>query len=85
MRENEVSELAEEAEPVLYDLDEVQVLGLSELAKRWKVSKQRVDEITAKRCPHWRKVDCGRIWLLHKIEEFEATWTRKTGVHLDQK
>lgn len=74
----------ETPEPVLYDLSEVQVLGLKELAKRWGVSKQRVDEITAQRIPHWRKLDCGRIWLLHEVEEFERTWTRRTGVHIDQ-
>lgn len=75
----------EDQEPTpLYDLRKVQVLGLSELSKRWKVSKQRVSEITAERCPHWRKVDCGRIWLLHEVQAFEKTWSRKTGVHVDR-
>lgn len=60
----------------------IQLLGLSELSKRWGVSKQRVGEITDARCPHWRKLDCGRVWLLHEIEEFEKTWDRRTGVHI---
>jgi hypothetical protein len=75
---------AEDQEPQLYDLRKVQVLGLSELSKRWKVSKQRVMEITATRCPHWRKLDCGRVWLLHEVQAFEKTWARRTGVHIDQ-
>ena len=73
---------AEDQEPQLFDLSEVQVLGLAELSKRWKVSKQRVMEITAQRCPHWRKLACGRIWLLHEVEAFERTWERKTGIHV---
>lgn len=79
------NEQESQVEPVLYDLATVQVLGLSELAKRWGVSKQRVDEITSARCPHWRKLDCGRIWLMHEVEAFEETWTRKTGVHIEDR
>lgn len=65
--------------------DSIQVLGLSELSKRWKVSKQRTSEIASTRCPHWRTLDCGRIWLLGDVEEFEKTWERKAGVHIGQK
>lgn len=75
----------EDQEPRLVDIDKVGVLGLSELSKRWKVSKQRASEIAEQRCPHWRKLDCGRIWLLEDIVNFERTWVRKTGVHLDYK
>lgn len=75
-------ETTEETGPVLVDLATMDVLGLSELSKRWNISKQRVDEITAARCPHWRKLDCGRIWLLRDIEEFEKKWQRRTGVHV---
>jgi hypothetical protein len=72
----------EDQEPKLYDLREVQVLGLSELSKRWGVSKQRASEIAEQRCPHWRKVGCGRIWLLHEVEEFEKTWSRQPSIHI---
>lgn len=70
--------------PDIRDLNTVEVLGLSELSKRWGVTKQRVDEIT-KRVPHRWKLDCGRIWLKHDIEEFEKTWTRTAGVHLTRR
>lgn len=72
-------------EPPLYDLATLQLVGLSELSKRWKVSKQRVDEITAQRLPNWRKLDCGRVWFLPEVEAFEKTWVRKTGVHIGPK
>jgi hypothetical protein len=75
---------AEDSTPRLVDISKVGVLGLSELSKRWKVSKQRVSEITADRCPHWRKLDCGRIWLLEDVMRFERTWERRTGVHVDK-
>lgn len=69
-------------EPKLLDVNDLQILGLSELSKRWKISKQRVSEITEARCPHWRKLDCGRIWLLPDILEFEKKWQRLTGIHV---
>ena len=72
----------EETEAVLVDLATVDILGLSELSKRWQISKKRVDEITSARCPHWKKLDCGRIWLLSDVEEFEKKWQRLTGVHV---
>lgn len=74
-----------EVEPTLVDLAAVEIIGVSELARRWGVTKQRVSEITAKRIPYWRKLDCGRIWLLNDVIEFEKTWTRQTGVHVDPK
>jgi hypothetical protein len=70
--------------PRLVDISKVGVLGLAELSRRWKVSKQRAMEITSARCPHWRKLDCGRIWLLEDVINFERTWVRKTGVHIDR-
>jgi hypothetical protein len=77
-----LEETTEEAGPVLVDLATMDVLGLSELSKRWHVSKQRVSEITEARCPHWKKLDCGRIWLLRDVEEFEKKWRRQTGIHV---
>jgi len=75
-------ETEEETGPRLLDVTELQILGLSELSRRWKISKQRVSEITEARCPHWRKLDCGRVWLLPDIEEFERKWQRLTGIHI---
>ena len=67
--------------PDVRDLSTVEVIGLAELAERWGVTKQRVDEIT-RRVPHRWKLNCGRIWLVHEIEAFEKTWTRAAGVHV---
>lgn len=76
------SPLDTETEPRLLDVNDLQILGLSELSKRWKISKQRVSEITEARCPHWRKLDCGRVWLLPDILAFEKKWQRTTGIHV---
>lgn len=69
-------------EPRMVDIDSVNVLGLAELAQRWGISKQRVDEVVTKRLPPWKRLSCGRLWLEPDIRRFEATWTRRTGVHI---
>lgn len=68
--------------PALGDDD---ILGLSELAARWNVTKQRVDELTEKRLPCWRRLKCGRIWRLSDVQRFEETWTRVSGIHVTPK
>lgn len=72
----------EQGSPALAEDD---ILGLSELAARWHVTKQRVDELTEKRLPHWRRLKCGRIWLLSEVKRFEETWTRASGIHVTPK
>lgn len=71
-----------EQEVRLADLNTLEIIGLNELSQRWGISKQRVSEITNERCPYWRKLDCGRVWLMDDIRKFERTWKRKTGVHV---
>jgi hypothetical protein len=66
-------------------LPEDDVLGLAELAERWHVTKQRVAELTDRRLPPWRRLKCGRIWLLSEVQEFEKTWTRLSGIHVTSK
>lgn len=72
-----------EAAPRMVDTDTVEVLGLVELAERWRVTRQRVNQIaSSERLPFWRELRCGRIWLLSDVEAFEKGWTRRTGVHV---
>ncbi len=78
-----VDEAAEKRErPALAEDD---ILGLTELADRWHVTKQRVAELTEKRLPHWRRLACGRIWRLSDVQEFEKNWTRLSGIHVTPK
>lgn len=63
----------------------MQVFGLTELASRWSVSKQRADEIATKRLGEpWRTLRMGRIWSEKQVTDFEAGWVRKTGRHIVQ-
>jgi len=59
------------------------VFGISELAQRWEVSKQRADEIASTRLgPPWRVLAMGRIWNKRQVSAFEKTWVRKSGQHI---
>jgi hypothetical protein len=62
--------------------DTLTLYGISELAERWGVSKQRADEIATKRLPAPIKLMMGRIWTEPQVQNFEKTWVRKTGRHI---
>lgn len=63
-------------------LKNLKVLGIAELATRWKVTKQRADQLANKSLPEpWRRPAMGRLWTEQQIEDFEKTWKRKTGIH----
>lgn len=62
--------------------DDLKLYGISELADRWKVSKQRADEIASKRLPQPLTLKMGRIWTELQVENFERGWVRKTGRHI---
>lgn len=83
MKTVDVAQTEEREEPTALSQDDI--LGLAELALRWHVTKQRVAELTEKRLPHWKKLACGRIWLLSEVEKFEETWTRRSGIHITPK
>lgn len=63
-------------------LDTITLYGISELAERWSVSKQRADEIATKRLSTPLTLKMGRIWTEAQVEEFEKHWVRKTGRHV---
>lgn len=65
-------------------LGEMKIFGVSELAQRWDVSKQRADEIATKRLgTPWRHLKMGRMWSEAQVKEFEKTWVRKSGHHTE--
>lgn len=65
-------------------LNTLGVFGISELAERWGVSKQRADEIASQRLgPPWRTLKMGRIWNKKQVSAFEKTWVRKSGHHIN--
>lgn len=64
-------------------LNTIGIFGISELAERWGVSKQRADEIASTRLgPPWRVLKMGRIWNKKQVADFEKTWVRKSGRHV---
>lgn len=64
-------------------LNTLGVFGISELAERWGVSKQRADEIASTRLGEpWRILKMGRIWNKKQVAAFEKTWVRKSGHHI---
>jgi hypothetical protein len=64
-------------------LNNIGVFGISELASRWGVSKQRADEIASTRLGEpWRVLAMGRIWNKKQVSAFEKTWVRKSGQHI---
>jgi hypothetical protein len=79
--------LSEQAEDVVLQrvaelLEDMQVFGLAELADRWGVTKQRADELATGRLGQpWRVLRMGRMWTKDQVEDFEAGWVRKTGIH----
>jgi hypothetical protein len=65
-------------------LNTIGVFGISELASRWGVSKQRADEIASTRLgAPWRVLAMGRIWNKKQVSAFEKTWVRKSGKHIN--
>lgn len=65
-------------------LNTIGVFGISELASRWGVSKQRADEIASTRLGEpWRVLAMGRIWNKKQVSAFEKTWVRKSGKHIE--
>jgi hypothetical protein len=62
--------------------DDLTLYGISELAERWGVSKQRADEIATKRLPKPMVLKMGRIWTEPQVKNFEKGWVRKTGRHV---
>lgn len=65
-------------------LNTIGIFGISELADRWGVSKQRADEIASTRLgPPWRVLKMGRIWNKKQVAAFEKMWVRKSGHHID--
>lgn len=66
-------------------LESMEVLGVAELANRWGVKKQRADQIATKYLPKpWRHLAMGRTWTEFQVKEFERTWKRKSGIHVDK-
>jgi hypothetical protein len=64
-------------------LNTIAIFGIAELAERWKVSKQRADEIASTRLGEpWRVLAMGRIWNKKQVSAFERTWVRKSGQHI---
>lgn len=64
-----------------------ELYGVTELAVRWGVSRQRASELTydqvsARRLGPPAELRCGRVWTARQIKAFEAKWTRETGVHV---
>jgi hypothetical protein len=64
-----------------------ELYGVSELAERWGISRQRAFQITTDQVARGRlgppaELKCGRVWTLRQIQEFEAKRSRETGKHL---
>lgn len=64
-------------------VESLEVYGVAELADRWGVTKQRVDQIASKWMGNpWRRMKMGRVWTLAQVQAFEEQWARKTGIHV---
>lgn len=51
---------------------DVQMLGSSELAERWGITRQRVYQIAENpRLGRPKQLACGRVWLLSQVVAFE--------------
>lgn len=61
-----------------------ELYGVSELAARWGVSRQRADQIVTKQVARSRlgppaELKCGRVWTADQILKFEQHWVRESG------